>query len=283
MSKNPKRKKRKRIRVMAALIIVCAAILLDSRFRIVTEEYIISDEKIPAGFDGFRIVQLSDLHGMEFGQDNKRLLKAVSDASPDIIVLTGDFLDSIGYLPEMADLCGYLKAIAPTYFVSGNHDWASGRIRSLADVLSDSGVDYLQNEYVTLQSGGDSVVLCGVEDPNGYSDMPKPDELVDIIRNDRPDEYIILLGHRNYWIDNYPDLNVDIIFCGHGHGGIVRLPGIGGLIGTNLNLFPEYTAGVYESTNYKMLVSRGLGNVASIPRILNNPQIVAVTLRSKQS
>jgi predicted MPP superfamily phosphohydrolase len=280
MSKRPKHNKRTWPRILAALIIICAAIILDSRFRLVTDEYTISSENIPPAFDGFKIVQLSDLHGMEFGRGNKRLIDAVSKAGPDIIILTGDFCDSAECLPELSDLFSSLTEIAPAYFVSGNHDWASGMIHSLADVLEDTGVDYLQNEYLALERSGERIILGGVEDPNGYADMPKPDGVVNIIRNKYPEDYLILLGHRNYWMNVYPDLDVDIIFCGHGHGGILRLPFIGGIVGTDFKLFPEYSAGIYENDYYKMVVSRGLGNAVPLPRFLNNPEIISVNLKS---
>ena len=281
MSKNTRHKKRFWPLIFLGLLLICLIIMADSRFRIVTDEYTVYAENLPSGFDGFKIVQLSDLHGASYGKENVKLIRAVKDAQPDLIALTGDFVESGDYLPELYDLCKNLRAVSPVYFVSGNHDWASRQIDEIADVLSDSGATYLRNDYTLLQSGDDSIVLCGVEDPNGYADMIKPDGLVDIIRDQYPDKYLILLAHRNYWIDIYPDLPVDIIFCGHGHGGIIRIPFIGGVLGTNLELFPEYTAGLYDGTHYKMLVSRGLGNIAHIPRFLNNPQIVSVTFEAK--
>ena len=90
-----------------------------------------------------------------------------------------------------------------------------------------------------------------------------------------------MLAHRNYWLETYPDLDVNLILCGHGHGGIVRLPGIGGLFGSNETLFPEYSAGLYEGRTYQMLVSRGLGGVMKIPRLFNNPELVSITLHTE--
>ncbi len=113
--------------------------------------------------------------------------------------------------------------------------------------------------------------------------MIRPDELVDIINKDFPDSFVVLLGHRNYWITKYPELKVDIIFCGHSHGGIIRIPGVGGLLGTSGELLPRYDAGLFESGRYVMIVSRGLGNSISVPRFANTPEIVTLTLNKTQS
>lgn len=273
--------KRTLLKFLLFLVLACALIMLDSRYRIVTTDYTVSSPDIPAGFDGFKIVQLSDVHGAEFGRDNVRLLSKVESAGPDIIALTGDLVDANTDMEVIDALLRGLCGIAPVYFVSGNHEWASGLLPELEELFDKYGVIYLKNDYVLLQRGNDSVVLAGVEDPNGWKDMLRPDELVDIIRENCGDKYTILLGHRNYWATEYPDLEVDIIFCGHAHGGIVRLPFLGGVIGAGYELFPDYVDGEYELESYTMLVSRGLGGSVPVPRFLNNPQIVTVTLKAE--
>lgn len=270
------------IKIILVLILLCGVITADSRWRIVTTEYTVSSEKLPAEFDGFRIVQLSDLHGAEFGEGNERLLKKVAAAEPDIIALTGDLADENTDLSVIDTLLDGLTDIAPVYYVSGNHEWWAGNLGELAELFDAHGVTYLRNEYVLLERGESGIVLAGVEDPNGYSDMKKPDEVVDIIRKTYPDAYTVLLGHRNYWVEEYPDLEVDIILCGHAHGGIVRLPFAGGLLGTDRSLFPDYVDGMTASGSYKMIVSRGLGGGVPIPRFLNNPEIVVLTLKTPE-
>ena len=280
---SPKSKPKRRGKLLlipASIVAVCAAILLDSSLRLVTTEYDIYSARLPAAFDGFRIVQLSDLHGREFGEDNTRLVQAVREAAPDIIVLTGDYIEGLGELPTVETLARQLVTIAPTYFVSGNHDWGSRQIPALRQLLEDCGVTYLSNSYVTLTRGDAEILLAGVEDPNGYADMKTPDELISEIRADYPDHFIALLGHRNYWVEKYPYLDVDLIFSGHGHGGMVRLPFVGGIFGTSMDLFPDYVDGTHRSGTYTMVVSRGLAGNALLPRFLNNPEVVAVTLRA---
>lgn len=266
--------------VLLILAVLFALLFADSAKRLVTTDYTVTSERLPAGFDGFRIVQLSDLHAAEFGKDNARLVQAVAAAQPDLIVLTGDFIESEDQIPVTRTLARQLAALAPVYFVSGNHDWASHAIDALFDALTDAGVVCLRNEAVTLRRSGDAIILVGVDDPNGYADMPAPDEVAAAVQEEHPDAFTVLLGHRNYWIEEYPTLPVDVIFCGHAHGGIIRLPGAGGLIGTDRTLFPDYTAGLFASGQYQMIVSRGLGQIPQLLRFLNNPEIVCLTLRT---
>lgn len=269
------------------IIAVIAALFCDSNFRFVSTEYDLEYADLPESFDGYRIVQISDLHLSEYGRDNSRLIDAVIKQEPDIIVLTGDLINrsATGTSGEQSEkLRPFLEAlvkIAPCYFVSGNHEWASGELSELSDVLSLVGVRYLKNEFVTLDIGADSIVLAGVEDPNGPADMITPDRLVTNLREAYPDGFVILLGHRNYWLTEYPDLDVDLILCGHAHGGIWRIPFVGGVFGTEFNLFPKYTEGVCSNGGYDMVVSRGLGNSGPIVRFLNNPELVTVVLHSK--
>ena len=169
-----------------------------------------------------------------------------------------------------------LAAIAPVYYISGNHEWTDRVLAPLTNLLETYGVRYLRNETLALEREGQRILLSGVEDPNGYRDQPAPDFVV----SGYPEElFHVLLGHRNYWVEEYPDLPVDLILCGHAHGGVIRLPFAGGLLGHGNGFFPAYDAGLYSSGRYIMLVSRGLGNNTGLPRLLNNPELVSVTLR----
>lgn len=277
------RKRKRRLLTAGAVALIAAVILADSRWRISSVEYSLSYENLPESFRGLRIVQLSDLHMTQFGQDNSRLLEAVQAQRPDIIVMTGDFLNRSGKSdsPQGEKLRGFLSELselAPCYFVSGNHDWASGELSDFAQILSDCGICYLKNQYVLLERDGESIVLAGAEDPNGRADMPTPDRFIQRIRDEQGDKFTVLLGHRNNWLKKYPLLDVDLIFCGHSHGGMVRLPLIGGLLGTEMNLFPKYDRGVFNEGGYDMVVSSGLGSSAPVPRFLNPPVLVTVVL-----
>ena len=269
------KKRRFKLKLFLTAVVLCGCALADSNLRIVTTEYTLRFPGLPAAFDGFRIVQLSDVHGAVFGEGNARLLRAVRDARPDLIALTGDLADRDTDLTEIDTLLAGLSAVAPVYYVSGNHEWSARQIEPLRALLEKHGARYLRNEYALLERDGEQFVLAGVEDPNGRADQPKPDAVAASL----PEGFRVLLGHRNYWVAEYPELPVDLILCGHAHGGVWRLPLIGGVLDHHGRLFPDYTEGVFRSGRYVMAVSRGLGNTAGVPRFWNNPELVVVTLK----
>ena len=248
-------KRRKWLIYLLVLVMCLGYILYDSKYHLEVTEYSLSSYKLPEAFDGYRIVQLSDLHAMEFGRGNRRLIEAVADLSPDLIALTGDYIET-----------------------AGDHDWASGAAPDLRCAIEDSGGTYLGEQYALETRGEQFIVIAGVEDPNSYADLIHPDAFMETVSQNYPDAFTILLGHRNDWPEQYPDLPADLIFSGHGHGGILRLPGIGGLLGTDHKFFPEYDAGLFPSNHYIMAVSRGLGSFDSLPRFLNRPEILSLTL-----
>lgn len=267
--------------IILALIAAAAAFLIkDSREDLEISRYEVNSKKLPESFDGFKIVQLSDLHGAEFGEDGMGLVEKVKELEPDIIALTGDFVTDEGDLAAVEKLAARLVKLCPVYFVSGNHEFGSGLAIKVRNILERAGVKYLSNEYLTISRGEDEILLGGVEDPLAYADMLSPDELAQKMNDAAPDAFKILLGHRNYWMTEYPELPVDLIFCGHAHGGLIRIPGVGGLIGTDRRLFPDFDAGEYNNGRYTLIVSRGLGNSVPIPRVFNRPEIVCVELSS---
>ena len=240
---------------------------------------------LPDGFEGLRIVQISDLHGHEYGQDSEALLALVAQQAPEFIVVTGDLIDQESHLAMVPALARGLAAIAPTYYVTGNHEWAVGGVPRLKGILTECGVTVLSNQYVTLERNGDSVVLAGVDDPNGYADQKTPEELYGEIQREAGDLCTILLAHRNDRFDQYAAAGYDLVISGHAHGGIVRLPFTDGLLGTDRKLFPTWTAGVYTLGDSTLFVSRGLGN-NTVPihgfRLFNRPDLAVLELTGEE-
>ena len=251
------------------------------------EEYTFASSRLGAGWDGAKIVHLSDLHGKEFGNGNARLLTAVREAAPELIVITGDIADAQSGLDTVPAVLEGLSAIAPTYYISGNHEWGAGLIGELRQMLQDAGVTYLRNEAVTLQRGGDTMVLAGIEDPNGYADQKTPAQVAADVYAKYGDPFWLLLAHRNnHFPGEYCLLGADLTLCGHGHGGIWRLPFTDGLISTTMELFPSYTNGLYTCNcgscdGSAVFVHRGLGNSPRIPRLFNRPEVAVLTLKTK--
>ena len=284
---------RKRYRVfpfiIIALMLVIVFLLFDSSFRIVTTEYELFYDNLPSSFDGYRIVVLSDIHAAVFGDSNERLVACVREARPDIIAITGDFTDGSGKLTKTTQLAiaealiADLIPIAPVYYVTGNHEWDEGGIWELLSIMEDNGVNVLRNRYVRIESGSDSFILAGTDDPNGPADMMKPNELVGNIRNAYGEDFVVLLEHRNTRLNLLSELGVDLVLCGHAHGGIIRFPFTDGLIGPERDWLPTYTSGVYTIGGTDMVVSRGIGNHTGWPRFLNNPHIVVAILQSNEA
>lgn len=253
---------------------------------LVTTELSVKSEKLPAAFDGFRLVQVSDLHNVSFGDGNAELLERVEQAQPDCIALTGDLVDSRHTDVDAAlSFASEAAKIAPTYYVTGNHEARLEEWEQLLTGLEEAGVTILQNESILLEREGQSIVLAGVEDPSFHDDPLLHDTEGVFERNLEslsPEEgrYTILLSHRPEFFDLYEKLGFDLVLTGHAHGGQFRLPGIGGLWAPGQGLFPEYDAGLYQQGGTAMAVSRGLGNSLFPFRVNNRPEIVAITLQA---
>lgn len=266
--------------VLLLVAVILAGFLYVQNNVIQTEQIPLLSPKLPAGFDGLRVVELSDLHGKEFGADNEKLLTAVREAEPALITLNGDIADEYTDLSMLAPLAEGLVAIAPTYYVTGNHEWVMEDLSAMLAILETAGVRVLHNEYVTLTRDGQSVVLAGVDDPNGPYDQKTPAQLMDEIRAACGENtFVLMLSHRNDRLDMWAQVGADVVLTGHGHGGVIRLPYFGPLLGVDRDFFPEYSAGLYTQAGTTMMVSRGLGNSGVPQRLFNRPHLPVLILR----
>lgn len=251
---------------------------------IVTTEKVIQSSEIPESFNGFRIVQLSDLHNKRFGDDQRRLIRKVEEANPDLIVFTGDL---VGWQKDGLDagvlLMENLVEIAPTYFVTGNHDKWAMTDQSLSSQLEKHGVNVLRDEGDLVELNGETIRIFGIDDRPGFQLREVEQGItgeahVDLLEDALANEFTILLAHRPELFSLYSTYNIDVVFSGHAHGGQIRLPFIGGLFSPNQGLFPTYTSGEYRLNDTRMIVNRGLGNSSFPFRVFNRPEIVLVTL-----
>ena len=249
-------------------------------------EFQVSIDQIPESFSGFRIAQISDLHNAEFGEGNSKLIELLSQSDPDIIVLTGDLIDSRQTDIDVAlAFAQEAMKIAPIYYVSGNHE---ARVREYEDLkmgLLEAGVTVLENQKVQITREGENITLMGIDDPSFWEDYLFGDsasvarQAIEDLQNES-DGYTILLSHRPELFNVYVDTGMDLVFSGHAHGGQFRLPFIGGLVAPNQGFFPEYDAGLFSEVNTTMIVSRGVGNSIIPIRFNNRPEIVVVELHS---
>ena len=272
----PKKWRRRALWLLPAIALAAFLLWQNSSLRV--EEYRFTSSRLPRGWHGGRIAVVSDLHGKEFGQHNKKLLHALEEAQIDLIAITGDLCDEqsgTDFLPEL--LCA-MTAIAPAYYVSGNHEWAAGVMPQLRETLQEAGVVYLQDTCRVVTRSDEGIVLAGVDDPNGYADQPTPQEVAAQVPKGA---FWILLAHRNNEYPTYGTLGADLVISGHAHGGLVRLPFTDGLFGPGAEWLPRWTAGFYTDYPSPLFVSRGLGNPVIIPRIFNRPQLAIITLQAE--
>lgn len=277
-------KRRARAMAWGLSVFAVLAVLLGfwyfENWTIQTQTFVLRQAALPDAFDGFRIVEIADLHGRQFGRDNAELLQAVRAARPDLIAIDGDLVDERTELSMLEPLLRGLCAIAPTYYVTGNHEWARSDTRALLHRIEDCGVTVLANEYCVLRRGEDKLVLAGVHDPNGPADQKTPEALLAEIRQkEGAQSYVLLLAHRNGQLAQWAELGVQTVLTGHCHGGVVRLPYLGGVFGSGGSLFPKYSAGVYRMGGTEMVVSRGLGNTRAICRVFNRPHLPVILLQ----
>lgn len=267
-------KKPRKFRAAVLLTAVLAAVYCN--YTIQSEEWVVSSSRLPQSFDGLKITLLTDIHGGRFGTDSQTLLEAVRVAEPDYIAISGDLVDEYSDLSMLSPLLKGLTAIAPTCYVTGNHEWSRTDTEEVLSQISQEGVTVLRNDYLLLEQDGQTLVLAGGEDPNGYADMESPEDFMARLRAEIPgDPYTVLLYHRNDALTQWADLQADLVLSGHGHGGVIRLPVVGGLLGTDRRLFPDNDQGLYTRSRTTMAVSRGLGGV----RLWNRPHLPTIVLK----
>ena len=279
-------RKKRVLFVVAFVLVVLIVWTLWGNTALEVNEYEVVSDRIPQGFEGFRIAQVSDLHNAEFGEGNEKLIQLLSQTDPGIIVLTGDLIDSRHTDIEIAlDFARQAIKLAPVYYVSGNHE---ARVREYEDLkmgLAEAGVVILENQNVQITREGENITLMGIDDPSFQEDYLFGDsesvarQAIDELQNES-DGYTILLSHRPELFDLYVDTEMDLVFSGHAHGGQFRLPFVGGLVAPNQGFFPKFDEGRFTEENTTMIVSRGVGNSIIPIRFNNRPEIVLVTLRN---
>ena len=283
-----KKQNKKTVLMVSVLVILCLGIwTLWGNNALEVNEYEIVSDRIPEAFTGYRIAQVSDLHNKDFGEGYGKLLTLLSQINPDIIVVTGDLIDSrqtdLNVALEFAWQAG---KIARVYYVSGNHEARVPEYEDLKIGLVKAGVVILENQKVQITQERESITLMGIDDPSFQESYLFGDaegvarQAISDLQNES-DGYTILLSHRPELFDTYVDAGVDLVFSGHAHGGQFRLPFVGGLVAPNQGLFPEYDAGQFTRENTTMLVSRGVGNSIVPIRFNNRPEIVVAQLKSQ--
>ena len=273
-------RRRKTAVLLVLTALLAAGFLLWGNCSLQTTETALVSPALPPAFDGLRIVELAALHGRVFGRGSRRLLAAVRRAEPDLICIDGDLFDEHTDLAMLPPLLRGLCAIAPVYYVTGNHEWRVPGLRGILAQMRACGVTVLQDDWRVLRRGEDALIVAGTDDPCGPAERKTPAELIADIRAEAGEAaFLLLLTHRNDQLPQWSALGVQAVLAGHCHGGVVRLPFVGGLFGTDRRLFPAWDAGLYRQGETVLYVSRGLGYTNVHFRLFNRPEVAVIVLR----
>lgn len=255
--------------------------------------YNISSSRIPKAFNGYKILQLSDLHSKSFGMDNRKLIEIIDKEKPDIIVMTGDMVNSYdNEFHSFLDLAEKLKSYK-VYFVEGNNETKLPKEKNieLMKAMREVGIKILRNSKITIVREESVINIYGLWCDLCYYKEIKSDYRKDTYfqRNniekalgycDRK-KFNILLAHNPLYFDTYAKWGADLTLSGHVHGGVIRIPGVGGLLSPERRFFPKYSEGQYDIDESKLIVNRGLGSKPLLPRVLNRPEISVVVLQNE--
>ena len=248
--------------------------------------YNIANSMIPKRFNGYKIIQISDFHNTDSKKLNSDLIEEIKVRKPNIIVITGDLVDSRNTnIDVVIDFIKKIKNIAPIFYVSGNHEASIGEYELLKEKLEKEDVTILDNKVEVLEVEDSKINIIGVDDPNmsyhpDATDALKVGSELSEINYDK-NNFTILLSHRPELFDVYVNNSMNLVLTGHAHGGQVRIPFIGGVVAPNQGLFPKYDSGKFLKDETTMIVSRGIGNSIVPFRINNRPELVEIVLNNK--
>ncbi len=285
------------ILVMIAIVIICS--ILECK-KLTIKAYDVCSKRLPASFNGYKIMVLADLHNMIDDGRDETIISYIKENKPDIIVLAGDMIVCTREAEEdnmrTATFLNRLSELACCYYGYGNHE--KGLEEAVHGVSVDSfaryknklsdcdGLRLLDNETIELKKGKDVIKLSGLNIDIKYYKRLIPTRLTkayidEALGSKSPDDYVILIAHNPDYYKIYESWGADLIFSGHNHGGLVRLPVLGGVISPKLHIFPRYDYGRYTDGNTTMLVSGGMGAHSIKIRVNNVPELLLVTLRKK--
>lgn len=287
--------------ILSIFTIIGVNIKMNNNF--VIREETLTYSKLPKSFDNYKILQISDLHSKEFGENNKNIITSIKEIDPDLILVTGDMftVTDISINMNEEDLVSYklLSQLATDYkiiYVSGNHEESKDVIYNGDDYktrsrtkdnaynryrnkLESLGVTFIENSSTKVYpkntvstNSNDFINIYGV-----YYESMEKNEYYDSINLDKT-KFNIMLCHDPKYFDTFANMEFDLMLSGHVHGGIIRLPLVGGLLSPDRTLFPKYDKGIYKINQSYMNVSAGLGD-SIIKRMFNPPEINILLLK----
>jgi predicted MPP superfamily phosphohydrolase len=272
--------RRKRIKLLFFLMVILLfAAAFDVRLKV--KRYEIMTDRVT---NPLKIALITDLHGCRYGKEEKRLIRAIDNQQPDIILLGGDICDDVIPDDNVEYLLREIAGRYPCYYVTGNHEYWSGRIDDMMEMFRSYGVTVLNGSVDKITINEQRIMVCGVTDPDAVlytGDGVETKTQLEHIRSEADrNSYRLLLSHRPELFGLYLQYDFDLVLAGHAHGGQWRLPGfINGVFAPDQGWFPKYAGGIYVAGDTAMIVSRGLARESTkVPRIFNRPELVIVTI-----
>jgi len=282
------KKSMKHLMIVAGIVflLLFLAVMFDVRLKTVI--YTIDSDKV---HNPILIGLITDLHSCEYGEKQKNLVNEINRNKPDIILLGGDIFDDKIGDDHTIELLDEITKNYPCYYVTGNHEFWSGRIDRILQILESYQVKVLRGVTDVIEVRGEKISISGIDDPeyldyqeNESEQDNKSDQDTQLQRISKEidnQNFTILLAHRPSYVKTYMECGFDLVLSGHAHGGQWRLPGVqNGLFAPDEDWFPTYSGGEYDFPGGKMIVSRGLARESTrIPRIFNRPEMVFIKIK----
>ena len=281
MIKMSKNKIKPGVKIIAAIILLILVAMTIWYEQPVTEYFAVSSGgKVT---EPVRLALVTDLHSEKYGKDQEDLISRIDKENVDAILMSGDIFDDRF---EDTNTCIFIEKIVekyPCHYVTGNHEFWSGRENEMKEFMTSKGVRVLEGEacQLSLYNGSTAIDICGVDDPTYMTDEEWHAQL-DKAQNESDDSHFrILLSHRPEKGDTYKTYDFDLVLCGHAHGGQWKIPFTQvGIEAPNQGLFPRFVDGSYKlDDDSQMIVSRGLARLRQpYPRFFNHPEVVIIDI-----
>ncbi len=274
---------------VSILVLLCVAVIVSDTHRFVIKETVLVTEKIK---QDTKIVVLSDLHNTCYGKENEKLLGKIRQIHPDMVLLAGDMLTAKPGV-DFGNTVSFLRKLADDYMVYygiGNHEH---RLELYPKVYGSMYEEYwkalehpnivpLVNQHILLKERGMCIYGSQIEKRfyKRFSLQPMDEfYLKGLLGEPQTDCYNVLLAHNPDYFENYVMWGADLVLSGHVHGGIVRLPFLGGVLSPACRLFPKYDGGLFYKKGCTMLLSRGLGTHTIPVRMFNPGELHVVSIK----
>lgn len=278
--------------IFAILVVFCLWVMLYDTHHFVTVKYQFSSRLLK---QPTRLIMISDLHNYQYGPGNRQLLAAIEEARPDMILIAGDVITAGLHekFDKTMELLKQLKERYPIYYAYGNHEQKISLYESYKDMgerfekaLEKTGIRPLRNTHVTLEERG--LTIYGLEMEHAYykrlSTQALPDHYTEkLLGCPKENTYTVLLAHNPEYFPEYTKWGADLVLSGHTHGGVIRVPFLGGLISPSLQLFPKYDGGLFTEGKTSMVIGRGLGTHTPKVRLFNPAELILVDLKPEST